>query len=160
MKTAIVPAQITTVEDKVAGNLSVQQLVLLMFPLFVSGGVFAVLPPSFGLVVYKFCIVAFIALVCLASALRIKGTLVVYWIVRLMRYGIRPRTYVYVHADTYMRESIRMKNMNDRKTVDEHAGRVIHTVSARFLLKGYSNKTDLKLAVKKGGLHVSYIKEK
>ncbi len=160
MKTAIVPAQITTVEDKVAGNLSVQQLVLIVFPLFVAGGVFALLPPSFGLVVYKFCIVSLIASVCLASAIRIKGTLVVYWIVRLMRYGIRPRTYVYVHADSYMRESIRMKDKHDAQTVDEQVGHVIHNVPPRFLLEEYSNKTDLKLAFKKGGLHVSYIKEK
>ena len=47
MKTAIVPAQVTTVEDKVAGNLNLTQLLLIASPVFVRGVIYAVFPPSF-----------------------------------------------------------------------------------------------------------------
>lgn len=158
MKTAIVPAQITTVEDKVAGNLSVQQLILLVTPLFISGGVFALLPPSFGIVIYKIVIVSVVALICLAAAIRVRGTLLVYWIARLLRYTLRPRIYVYRRNDTALRTTIRVPKAVPNKVVEEPAQRVPKQATS-FAAQLHTD-SNLTLAIKKGGLHVSYVKEK
>jgi len=45
MKTTTVPAQVTTVEDRLAGNLSLTQLLLLVCPVFVSCLIYVVFPP-------------------------------------------------------------------------------------------------------------------
>lgn len=57
MKTSIVPAQITTVEDKVAGNLSLPQLFLLSAPIFIGSLVYLIFPPFMGAASYKLVIV-------------------------------------------------------------------------------------------------------
>jgi hypothetical protein len=43
MKTTIVPAQVTTVEDRITARLTFTQLLLLVTPVFLSGAMFAFL---------------------------------------------------------------------------------------------------------------------
>lgn len=159
MKTAIVPAQITTVEDKVAGNLSMQQLVLLVFPLFVAGGLYAIGPPSFSIEVYKFAIVTAVTLFCLASAIRIKGTLVVYWAIRLIKYWSRPRFHVYKHSDSFMRPRPIVEIVKKVKTVKHTEVKRQTALPGALLMAQYSERK-FSIAIQKGGLHVSYAKEK
>jgi hypothetical protein len=109
MRTTIVPAQITSVEDKIAGNLSFTQLLLMIVPVFVSAGLFVFLPPFTTYKLYKVFITVSIALICLALALRIKGRLVVQWIIILSRYNARPRFYVFNKNSSYARTVVRQK---------------------------------------------------
>ena len=95
MKTTIVPAQVTSVEDRIAGNLSFKQLLLMIVPVFLSAALFAFLPPFASFQIYKAVISVAVLIVCLALALRIKSRLVVDWVVILSRYNLRPRFYVY-----------------------------------------------------------------
>lgn len=95
MKTTIVPAQVTSVEDRIAGNLSFKQLLLMITPVFLSTMLFLLLPPFAAYTTSKLVICIVIAVVCLAMALRIKGRLVVDWIVILSRYNLRPQFYVF-----------------------------------------------------------------
>lgn len=46
MRTTIVPAQVTTVEDRIFANLSLPQVILLFIVIFVSGGVFLFAEPA------------------------------------------------------------------------------------------------------------------
>lgn len=65
MRMTVVPAQITTVEDRIIGNLGFSQILLLIVPLFVSAGVFVLLPPFIGGAIYKYIIMAAVGLVFL-----------------------------------------------------------------------------------------------
>lgn len=95
MKTTVVPAQITSVEDRIAGNLSFRQMILLIAPVFMSAGVFMFLPPLAQYHPYKVVMAVSSALICIGLAIRIKGRLVIEWFGLLSRYNRRPRYYVY-----------------------------------------------------------------
>jgi hypothetical protein len=111
MKTTVVPAQITTVEDKIAGNLSFTQLLLMTTPIFMSGAIFVFAPPFLHLQSYKIVICVMLTAICLTLAIRIKGKIVLLWMSIIGRYNIRPRYYVYNKNDAYLR--------NDTLTTEE-----------------------------------------
>lgn len=46
MKTTVVPAQITTVEDKIAGSLTFTQIIMLVIPLLTSTAIYVLILPS------------------------------------------------------------------------------------------------------------------
>ena len=104
MKSTVVPAQITTVEDKVAGSLSFTQLLLLITPVFIGGGIFVILPPVFGFSYFKLLICSVLAFVCTTLAIRIKGKILLQWIIVLTRYVSRPRYYLFNKNDLYLRQ--------------------------------------------------------
>lgn len=103
MRTTIVPAQVTTVEDKITGNLSVLQLLLLTLPVFASGVLFIALPPFFGYAVYKIVILVCFVVLCAALAIRIKGKIILQWLILLLRFNLRPKYYIFDVNDTYLR---------------------------------------------------------
>ncbi len=95
MKTTIVPAQITTIEDRIAGSLGLSQLLLLSGPLFIGGGLYIVLPPTMHNAAYKLVAFILFALICGLLSIRIKGKILLLWLVVILRYNLRPRHYVY-----------------------------------------------------------------
>lgn len=104
MKATIVPAQITTVEDKIAGNLSLNQLVLLVASVFIGSAIFIVLPPSLEFMVYKAVIIGIVAVICCALAIRIKGRILLLWLTIILKYRMRPRYYIFNKNSLYLRE--------------------------------------------------------
>ena len=104
MKTTVVPAQVTTVEDKVAGSLSFTQLILLTIPVFLSGALFIIFPPLFNISPLKVIIGVALTLCCFVLAFRIKGKLVLTWITVLARYNSRPTFYIFNKNDLYLRD--------------------------------------------------------
>lgn len=104
MKTVTVPAQVTTVEDKVAGNISFTQLILLTTPVFLSGLTFAIMPPVLTFSGLKVVVSVALAGFCAILAIRIKGRIILSWIVTLARYYFRPRRYIYSKNDMYLRK--------------------------------------------------------
>ena len=163
MKTTIVPAQITTVEDKVAGNLSFTQLMLLVVPVFVGGAVFTFMPPFMGITALKTVIFAGVALLFLTLAIRIKGRLVLEWIVVLTRYNQRPRFVVYNKNDAHLRSSYDVSIEEAEELVDESTEapemKSLH-LGVDQLLRYESALNDPKKDIrfettKKGGLRVS-----
>lgn len=105
MRTTIVPAQITTVEDRIIGNVSLPQLMLLVTPIFTGSALFAVLPPFFGYTTYKIVAIVCIAVLSGLLAIRIRGMIVLFWLITLLRYNLRARYYVLDKNDTHLRES-------------------------------------------------------
>lgn len=105
MKSTVVPAQVTTVEDKIAGNLTFNQMLLMTTPVFVSGVIFAFLPPFMSLSGYKLLIAASFAMLCLTLAIRIKGRIVLSWITVLSKYNLRPRLYTFNKNDSHLRNT-------------------------------------------------------
>ena len=108
MRTTIVPAQVTTVEDKITGNLSVLQLLLITLPVFASGILFIALPPFFGYAVYKIVVLVCLVALCATLAVRIKGKIILQWLILLLRFNLRPKYYIFDINDTYLRQEKRV----------------------------------------------------
>jgi hypothetical protein len=117
MRTTIVPAQVTTVEDKIAGNLGISQLLLLTMPIFGGSLLFVGLPPFFSYATYKVVVIVCFAVLCGTLAIRIKGKILLFWGIVILRYNLRPRYYVSDRNHIHLREiSLEVK---PEKTVKE-----------------------------------------
>lgn len=106
MKTSVIPAQITTIEDKIAGNLNLTQIILLLGTLVLATIIYAVFPPSMNFSLYKLPLIIISSLICLSLALRIKNKVVLEWVLILLRFNLRPRFYLYDKNDLYLRNVI------------------------------------------------------
>ncbi len=104
MKVTVVPAQVTTVEDKIIGNLGFSQVLLLIVPIFVGAGLFALLPPMMGGAPYKYVALVILMSVCVLLSIRIKGRIVAAWLVTILRYNIRPKYYLFNKNTSTLRE--------------------------------------------------------
>lgn len=103
MRASIVPAQMTTVEDKIAGNLSLQQAALIGMPVMFGFLSAALLPPSGKLVPYKIAMIAIVFIVCAPLAIRVRGVIVARWLIIFAKYCRRPRYYVFDKNSLYLR---------------------------------------------------------
>ncbi len=104
MRTTIVPSQITTVEDRIAGRLGLSQLLLLVTPIFGGSAVFVALPPFFGYATYKAVLIVCVATLSGLLAIRIKGKILLFWAITLLRYNMRPTYYLFNKNSTHARE--------------------------------------------------------
>ena len=104
MRTTVIPAQITTVEDKIAGNLNLTQVFILMVPVFFGTAVYVLTPPFFRFAIYKIAVISIVTLISLLLSLRIKGKVVANWLGVLLRYNLRPKYYVFNKNEAYLRE--------------------------------------------------------
>mgnify|MGYP001571257725 CR=1 FL=1 len=95
MKQTVVPAQVTTVEDRIVGNLGISQMVLLALPVLTAGIVFTVLPPALHIALYKLLFLVLFAVLCATLAIRVKGKIVLFWIIVRVRYNLRPQYSVF-----------------------------------------------------------------
>ena len=163
MKTTVVPAQITTIEDKIAGNLSVTQLMLLIAPVLLTGLLFSIAPPMLKLTGYKLLITVMFGLSCITLAVRIKGTLLLHWLITISRYNLRPQIHVLNKNDNYLRYtelplfSEPELATTDEETVDPAPSlkQMATTELVRLESAIGDPRAKFQLLVKKGGLHVS-----
>lgn len=95
MKVTSIPAQITTVEDRIAGNLNLTQLLLLAIPLFLTAVIFFLLPPIGSYSLYKLLIAILITFSSSIMAIRIKDKLVIDLIKVRVSFELRPHIYVF-----------------------------------------------------------------
>lgn len=103
MRTTVIPAQITTIEDKIAGNLNLTQILILMVPVFWTTIVYAVFSPAMHLAWYKLPLILVVLFVSLVLSFRIKGKVIIEWLFVLFTYYIRPKYYVLNKNDSYLR---------------------------------------------------------
>jgi hypothetical protein len=103
MKRSIVPAQITTVEDRVLGNLTPYQAGLISLPLIFGVLFYATLPPHFHLKLYKIGIIVGLELMGAILSIRVNDQMLIFWLIKRLRYNLRPRYYIYDKNDTYLR---------------------------------------------------------
>ncbi len=113
MRISIVPAQITTVEDKIAGNVSVQQAMLLGIPILFGFIIALVFPPSGQFVAYKMAIVLGLFVVCGSLAIRIKDRIVAQWLKLFVIYSARPLYYIYDKNSSYLRNTETIDAINE-----------------------------------------------
>ncbi len=104
MRSTIVPAQVTTVEDRVAGKLGLSQLLLLVTPIFGGSLTFILLPPFFDYATYKIVLIVIIAVISGLLAIRFRGRIILQWVATIIRFNLRPRYYVHDKNSIYMRD--------------------------------------------------------
>ena len=95
MRTTIIPAQVTTVEDKIAGSLNMTQILILMVPVLWTALVYVVFLPAVKIAPYKIVLVLFSVGICGVLALRIKDKIIAEWLVVVVKYQLRPRYWLY-----------------------------------------------------------------
>jgi hypothetical protein len=161
MKSVPVPAQVTTIEDRIAGKLTLQQVVILVSALLMDFIVFAIFPSALKINFIKLLIITLITTFFSISSLRLKEKLVIYWVVLIIKYLARPRYYVYDKNDYYLRqnpatldpENLKVTKPNKHPlpkkmniNTEDHL-RIIQLISSDFL--------QLKFSKRKGALNVS-----
>ena len=99
MRTTIIPAQITTVEDKVAGSLNMTQVLILMTPILWTAIVYILLIPSMKLTSFKLVLIIISTTISGILALRIKDKIVAEWLGVLLKYRLRPKYWLYNKND-------------------------------------------------------------
>lgn len=99
MRTTIIPAQITTVEDKVAGSLNMTQVLILMTPILWTAIVYILLMPSMKLTPLKLVLIIISTTISGILALRIKDKIVAEWLGVLLKYRLRPKYWLYNKND-------------------------------------------------------------
>lgn len=104
MRSTVVPAQVTTAEDKIAGSLGLSQLLLLTLPVFGGSALFVLLPPFFNYAVYKVVLIVCFASLCGLLAIRIKGQILLFWLIAIIRYNTRARYYVFNKNSAHLRD--------------------------------------------------------
>lgn len=163
MRTTIVPAQITTVEDKIAGSLTLPQIFLLLLPVFLGGFMYISFSPQLNFAVYKIVLFLVIGLVSGILAIRFKEKMIVSWVILLLRFVIRPKYFVFNKNDFSQRDIIQEEII----TVTKKA--TAHTKTKKKILKQISVAQALQLEQlignpkanisfrfeKKGGINVS-----
>lgn len=166
MKSRLIPAQITTVEDKIAGNFSFSQIIILLIPIFCASLVYALLPPSMMFVWYKILIISVFALIILPLAIRVKGRIILSWLISIFRFTLRPRYYVFDKQSSFNRDvylpinkDIKKKTIKQKqeiKTIPEQV-----EIREVLQLDNLLQDTGFNLiyrASKKGGLNVAFEK--
>lgn len=162
MRNTVIPAQITTVEDKIAGNLNLTQILLLMTPILITTLLYSLVSPAMKLTVFKMILVGLSSLVCGILAIRVKGRVVLNWLAVFIKYKLRPSFFVFNKNDCYLREiDIPSKNNNQVKVVKKlpvlKTEKSLLEVDAVKLLHVINNqKNSLSFVFnQKGGLHVA-----
>lgn len=162
MKITVVPAQVTTVEDRIIGNLGFSQMILLVIPIFFGGTLFAALPPVMNGSVYKYIAMGILAFTCCTLAIRIKGKIIATWLVTILRYNLRPKYYLFNKNTSSFRQDYPLvtEPKGDKKTREAESRQVprprLNTPeAARVLAVIASPAAKFRFeTTKKGGLHV------
>ncbi len=167
MRTRVIPAQITTVEDKIVGNLNIAQMLMLMAPVFFTTLVYTLFPPTMSFVLYKLIMSLIVFMVCTTLSLRIKGKVIANWLAVLLRYNLRAKYYIYNKNEVYLRtiylpeiekQQVKQKSRAlSKKKVKEPS--VILNIQDLVSVENIISNGDLDLRYKtgkKGGLNVAF----
>lgn len=162
MRNTVIPAQITTVEDKIAGNLNLTQILLLMAPVLITTLLYSLVSPAMKLTLFKIILIGFFSLICGILAIRVKGRVILNWLAVFIKFKLRPSFFVFNKNDCYLREiEVPIKNNNKVNVVKKlpvlKTEKSMLEVDAVKLLHVINNqKNSLRFVFnQKGGLHVA-----
>ncbi len=165
MKIRRIPAQITTVEDKIAGNLNFTQMILLVLPVFVVLVGYSSIPPIMHISVFKIILMSSIGIIPPLLAIRVKEHIILSWIGILLTYSLRPKYYVFNKNDASQRviDSIPQEKKHAKahsktsakQTVQQKALSFGELVKLEDLLANPKYSFSVK-SHKKGAFHVAF----
>lgn len=146
MKLTVVPAQVTTVEDRIIGSLGFSQIILLVLPVFASAGIFALVPPLMSTAPYKYVLMTTLILIFGLLAIRIRGKIVAAWLTTILRFNLRPKYYVFNKNTSSWREEYpaerkesKSLTITESKRTTKTNGRQIDVLSATKILSTLEN---------------------
>lgn len=163
MKTTVVPAQITTVEDKIAGSLTFVQIMLLVIPLILGSTLYAIIPPKIHLTTLKLVLIAMQFSFFGLLAIRIRGKILADWLITILRYSLRPRIYVFTKNDLLSRD-IPQFEVQTAKNVTAKVGqkeKKSSTADSTINFNNLFDESNMAISIKpsrKGGIDVSLTK--
>lgn len=109
MRTTIIPAQVTTVEDTIAGNFNLTQIVLFVSSLLANTFIYALVPKQLSFSLPKIVLILMVFALFLTLAIRIKQRLILNWLIILAGFSIRPHIYLFNKNSLFAREVIRIE---------------------------------------------------
>lgn len=133
MMKSVIPAQITTVEDKIAGNLNFTQILLLIAAMLLATGIYVILPEPMKLSGYKIVLVIGTLITFGGLSLRIKERVVLNWVILLTTFILRPKTYVFNKNSMYLREVETLADETSNKASAKSTKKIISKVSDKKL---------------------------
>lgn len=139
MKSTIIPAQITSIEDTIAANLSLTQIILLILPVFVSAIIFSLFPPFIHISLYKLVIIVIVSVPLALLALRVKGQVLLKLIIVIAYYHARPRLYLLTKHQNLHIEQINLEIINKPKDMIDTPKRVskpVQVTPAQMVILG------------------------
>jgi hypothetical protein len=161
MKVSVVPAQVTTIEDRIAGNLGLSQLLLLALPIFGGSLLYIILPPNMHAAAYKLTVIVLLSAISCLMAIRIRGKILLHWLVVILRYNSRPSHYVYDRRSLAGRHIPRAPKQEEKSEETKSIGRshklvdltIAEIARAKALMEEPAANLSFKVT-RKGGLHV------
>jgi len=121
MRVSVVPAQVTTVEDRIIGCLGFMQILILVSAILCGAGVFVMLPPMMGEAWYKYGIIAAVLTVGSILSIRVRGVVLAHWVSIIVRYNQRPMYYVADKNTTAYRQRDKDKDKDNQAHMPLHA---------------------------------------
>jgi len=157
MKTRTIPAQITTVEDKIIGNLNLTQIILLIIPILLGTFLFIIFPPVSVYSIYKLLLTIFALIICITLCFRFKEKLVLSWSIIILRFKFRPKYWVYDKNNIYSREIIsfnsKIKKLKRNNLKVKKTNLTFLDARNEILFENLVERLSLK-PLKKGGVNV------
>ncbi len=105
MRTTVIPAQVTTVEDTIAGSLNFTQIVLLVSSLFINTFIYALVPQRMMFSMVKIALIGTVFAIFILLSLRIKGRLVLSWLTILATYALRAHIFIFSKNTLFSRDA-------------------------------------------------------
>jgi hypothetical protein len=159
MKSVVVPAQITTVEDKIVGSLSFSQIILLVFSLIVGTAFYGLIAPKLHLSTFKAILMILQFMFFGGLALRYQGRILADWLILYLRFKSRPRVYTFTKNDLPSRmqpEAIKELVEKPVRHVVQKTKKIKNKKTAPTpLIENAGSIISIKPS-KKGGLDVEY----
>lgn len=166
MRSTVIPAQITTVEDKIAGSLSMTQVMLLMVPVIFATLTYIILPQRMQIETYKIALVLVVLLFSVILSLRIKGKVVLNWLTILLKYNLRAKYYIYNKNDVFLRDIVLLKTDKSNvklfgKALSKNEAKLkvkLPLIQDSIRIKNFIKNPNYSLSLKpskRGGLYVA-----
>ena len=162
MKTTVVPAQITTVEDRIAGSLTFPQIILMVIALVIGAGIYGMMMPKLHLGGIKLSLIIIECAFFGGLALRFSGKILGDWLIIYLRYSVRPRRYIFTKNDLIHREIVIeeesetiVSKRSEIATAEKQAGGI--SLKEQIKFDRIFNRDDLSVSFKmskKGGVDV------
>lgn len=102
MRSTIVPAQITSVEDKITSFLNLKQIVILIINLVLIMIQFLVIPPFVKFSLLKVLLAFILSALLIPMTFKYKEIILLDHLVLIISYNLRPKTYVLIKDDEFL----------------------------------------------------------
>ena len=164
MKTTNIPAQVINIEDHIAHNLSLNQLIILIIPLIISFIIYLIFPPFNIINSYKIIIMILIISSVSALAIKINNKLILNWLIIIITYLLRPKYYIF-NKNQLKPLSLKDSNENFKKPIQSPANKIhkiksnkLQTISINNLYNPKNSNFSFQIT-KKGEIYVRFFEK-